>query len=285
MYDELILQAQHYYNLGKHEQALDLINKALSERPHDGYALYMRAACLFDGRRYQEALEACMESSKAGFSPEAVHELFATIYNNIPNFAKAEEHLLETLRLNPQNVSALAKYSLLMYETGHIEKSETLMAEAMKIDPFDTSVLEVKLAIQESRGKTENWQEDFQNYTENAESEYNRLILLGNHHLGKKQFGKANEYFRQAFLIHPENKELLEILDGLKRELSPMFFPLRIFWYVNPAFVWVGCIIIVGLLKALGFDSVAVVFVSVYLIFALYTWLVRPLYKLFHRKQ
>ena len=285
MYDELMLQGQHYYRLKKYDQALSFINKALAEQPDNGYALYMRAACLCEGEEYQEALDSCRECNEAGYDPEDVHELFAVIYTELNDFVKAEEHLLETLRLNPRNASVFARYSWVMYKTGHIEKSEALMSEAMEIDPMDARVLELKLLIQESQGKTERWEEEFQNYYENADSEYNTLVIQGNHHLNKKQYKKARECYRQAFLMRPDNDELFEILNNLDKALSPLFFPTRIFWYVNPMLVWIGCIASIYLLRSLGFTSAAVILAGLYIIFAVYTWLVRPIYWLFHRKR
>lgn len=45
------------------------------------------------------------------------------------------------------------------------------------------------------------------------DSELNKLVILGNHaflHIKEKE---AQEYFRQAFLLNPENKSTLSFLE------------------------------------------------------------------------
>jgi tetratricopeptide (TPR) repeat protein len=124
-----------------------MIDKALSEHPFDGYALYLRGACMNNSGRFQEAYRSCQEGIQAGYDAEESHVLLGIIYMNIQEFTNSEEHLLEALKLNPQNASAMAVYSALMSETGFIGKSNELMAEAMRLDPVNGFVLENKHSI------------------------------------------------------------------------------------------------------------------------------------------
>jgi tetratricopeptide (TPR) repeat protein len=285
MYDELILQAEHYYNINKYGQSLKIINEALAEQPNSGYALYLKAACLNDSGQHMEALESCEECRQFGYNPEKTHFLFAVIHMNLLDFAKSEQHLLETLRLNPQNVSAIAKYSLLMYQTGHIEKSDALMTKAMELDPMNEKVLKYRQEIEQNRGHKKTEQATFQDYAENADYDFDGLFQVGVYHYNKKQYKKAHEYFRQAFLLQPDNKNLLELLEDLDKQLSPMFFPMRIFWFVHPAMVWIGAIAIIVLLNYFKLSTALGIFCAIYMPFVIYTWLVNPLYKLFHRNK
>ena len=271
MYDELIQKAQHYYNIKKYDQALSAINEVLAEQPNDGYALYVRARCLNDSNQFQEALESCQESFRFGYDLEEINCLFATIYLNLLDFYKSEQHVLETLRLNPQNVSAIALYSLVMFKAGYLEKSDALMAKAMELDPLNNEVIIIRQQIK-------------RDFSEINTFDVDGLIDLGNYHLEKKQYKKAREYYRQAFVMQPNNDSLLEVLSALDEMLSPMHFPLRVFWYIHPGAIWIGFIVIIVLLNRLGYNTVAFSIAIPYIIFVIYSWIASPLYKYFHRK-
>ena len=277
MYDEIILQADHYFQLRKYDQALDYANKALAERPHDGHALYLRALCLSNVNQYNEALGSCKEALEIGYRPDSVHDVFAHIYMNMKDYPKAEEHILESLRINPNNAATLASYSLVMYETGFFDKSKALMDEATRIDPQNPTVLENKMEMSGEK-------DEVQNYTENASGELDRLLNMGNHYIDQKQYQKARDCFRQAYLMVPENKEILNALNQLDMVLSPIMFPNRIFWHVNTFVLWGVCIAVAYGLRHFGFTTLSTVFIIIYLIFAVYTWVSKPLYKLIHRK-
>ena len=278
MYDESMLQAEHYVDLRKYEQALTYINEALSDNPHDGRALYLRALCLTNKKEYNEALVACKDACEVGYKLDDVHELFAIIYMIIDDFEKAEEHLLESLRINPNNASATARYSILMYESGNFEKGRALMAEALKIDPLDDTVLKFSMLLYK------NSDYDFSNYADNADDEYNKLINMGNHFVARKKLKEAKECFSQAFQMNPTNEELLAMLDNIEMELSPMYFPLRLYWVIQPIVFWVGVACILFFIFVFGFTKVAIILAIILAIFALYSWLAKPLYKRLHRE-
>lgn len=285
MYETLMIEAKHYYDIKQYSKALDIINKALAERPDDGYAFFLKAACLNDSGRYEEALHACGMCMQFGYELKNTHNLLAVIYKNLEDFSKSEYHLLETLRLDPQNAAAIATYSFIMYQTGHTEKSDALMAKAARIDPLHEKVLLYRQMIEEARGGQKAKQKALLKYVENTVNEFDRLIVIGNHHIEKKQYKKAHECFRQAFLMEPGSQELAEVLSDIEKKLSPAFIPMRLFWVMSPFMVWGIFIALVYLLSKMGMQNQAGVLSIIYVIFVIYSWTIEPLYRLFHRKK
>lgn len=267
-------QAIHYISLERFEKALSILNSLLSQSPNDGQLLYFKAYCHFQLDENDQAIELCKEAMDKGFSLEDCNELLGSIYMELDDYVQGEQFFLEALRLNPQNVEVLGKYSWIMLTTGHEEKAKKLLDEALALDPENEVALHYSFVYFLSKNKKAEQMDALIKYFEVSDAEVKKYLNLGLMEYFQGNSKEAREQFRQAFLLDPTNDDLLALLDTVSRESHPLFLPQRVVDRVGgPAVLWLGFIGLFFLLKSLKLD-ILLIFVSLfYAIFCIYTWI------------
>lgn len=269
-----------YMEMGRYEESIKKINELFSEYANDERLFFLLAYCHYNMGIYDKAVEYCEESMKLGFSLEECNYLLGNIYMNINQFPQAERNFIEALRINPQNVKVLASYSMLMLKTGYNDKAYTLIQEAMKIDPDNDSVLNCNLMYYMCQEDEDNQTIFLQRYIENASSEMKVLIKIGIYNLYNNERAEAHENFRQAFLMDPTNKGVLSILENLDRKSHIVFLPNRIIDKIGgPKIVYIAFMAIILLGKKFINSVLLIIIVSIYILFAIYTWISPLIYR------
>ena len=285
MYDKFILQFEHYNELEKYKQALDYVTQALAERPDDGYALLQRGWCQNHLLEFDEALDSCKEAAAVGFDEISCHELFAEIYLALDEIENSKEHLLAWIELDPLAAVPHARLSLLYCDIENFNEAEYHISKALEIDPLRPTVLEIHATILDIMGEKKKWESVFNDFADNSANEYAKLLLLGNHYNANNKKKKAMECYQQAYSINPDNSSLIESIDRCKRQSSPMFFPLRIFWFISPLLFFIISAVIFILLVVFGYLLVAkIIIITVILLFA-YFALFNELYEIIHKEE
>ncbi|MDF2531652.1 MAG: Tetratricopeptide repeat [Clostridia bacterium] len=265
-------EALHYFDIQRYEQALDALYIVLSEAPNDGFALYLAAYCHYYLDNYKEAADYCVESMQQGFGMLECNYLLGRIYMDNDELVKAEQSYIEVLRNNPQHGPALAAYGMLMLKTGHEKKAKELMEEAMRVDPEDTVVLHYKFMYYLFKNKKSEQIIVLQRFINSTGNEVAKLINMGIYNMHNKNYKAARENYRQAFLLNPTDKNLLEILKELDRECNILYLPQRFINKVGPAVLWISFIALYFVLGLLKLYNIRMVVVMAYLILVLYSW-------------
>lgn len=276
------IEAQHYINIGRYEQAEDMLLSLLSESPNDALLLYYMAWCQFGKEEYNEAFEYCQQALQNGYAAEKCNYLFGKLYAEIKQYKKAEEHYLEALRENPLNADALASYAMLMLKTGHNNKASRLIDEALKIEPENELALRNKYYMKLAHNKREEYYALLERILIQSDSEVKKYISVGLAELAEKKYKSSRENFRQAFLLEPTNLDLLEVLRDLDRQVHLIFMPMRLVGKLGgPAVIWIGAMILIMGSYGLGLYQLGSIFAIIYVSFCVYSWVAPLLYKLF----
>lgn len=275
-------EALHYIRIHRYEKANYLINSLLSESPLDAQLLFHKAYCHFQLDEHNEAIEYCMEALNAGFSIEGCNELLGLIYMELDEYVKAEQLFLEVLRLNPQNVDVLAKYSSIMLNTGHEEKAKKLLDEALRLDPENELALHYSFIYFLAKNKKMEQMEALIKYLEVSNTEVRKYLNLGVMEYFKGNYKEAREQFRQAFLLDPTNNNLLELLDMVNRQSHILYLPQRAIEKVGgPAVVWLAFIGLYFFLRYIKFDEALFPIAGFYIALCIYTWITPLIAKFF----
>lgn len=236
-------------------------------------------------KEYDQSEEQLKEALRLGYSEESVYFGLGHVYLETKRWKKAEEAFLESLRFNPNNEGVLADYAILMKIMGHRIKARRLINKARELAPEDGYVVRKHFIIEGVTSPKKQQVLALEQYMNSNDSELNKLVILGNHaflHIKEKE---AQEYFRQAFLLNPENKSTLSFLEFFELggfELGhPLLAPNRLIERVGGlAVAWLIGIVIYFSLIVLEFNSAAILFIQCFFVFVLYTWISLPLVKL-----
>lgn len=283
-YDEETLkirgQAQHYYELGRYEQALPKIDQLLAINPYDNDVLFMRAGALSSFERYDEAIDCCRQALANGYSAVDGNYILGNVLMETGRYIETEECFLEALRINPERADILADYGELMLKTGHNKKAKALIEQALSIDPNDETVLLVHFYYRLAMHNRTAQAEALKRYMQTADSDVSKLALIGLMEYNNGNSKAARESFRQVYLLDPANKDILSLLEDLEKEGSIFYWPQRVIKKVGgPAVFWIGIIVLFFGLRALGFPKAAFITAVIYFIFCVYTWIMPFIYK------
>ncbi|MBO8172053.1 MAG: tetratricopeptide repeat protein [Bacillaceae bacterium] len=275
----------HYLEIGRFETALDYIKQALENSPDDPELYYYMGYVFYRQDRNEEAVEVLHQALSYGDEyQEEIYLLLASICIDADQWVEAEENLLKVLELNPNNAEAHAHYAYLMKKTGHKEKAERLIQEAHRLDPDDEQVL--RYAHLMKLGDKDKEEQFFllERFIEQADNQVSVHLQLGLHELFRERHGQALKHFKEAYLLDPTNQFLAEVVKELEQDTHFLYAPLR---WVNkiggPAVLWIIAIAISLAGQLLGLDKFVAVFIGIYLIYAIYSWTVPLLLKIYYK--
>ncbi len=194
--------------IDKCEKALMEIDKLLSKKPQNGYYLYLRASCLNDLNRYNEALVEIKNALNEGYSIENCNSIMGIIYWNKGNYSEAKKCFEEVLRLNSNNALALARSGYMQHKLNSKIDCEQIMEDAYRLAPTNTKVLHVVFNYYKDKKDNKKLKEILEKYLEHSDNEFDKLVKLGDYEFSIKKYKKAKEYYKQAFLLDPNKKYL-----------------------------------------------------------------------------
>lgn len=279
-------QAFHYFELHKFKQAIDIFYEVLSEDPNDGEILYYISMCFYQLDILDKSIEFCLQAMENNYDLFYCNKLMGLINNECDKLAEAERYLLEALRIDSNNAGAFAVYSYIMLKAGQEKKAKSLLDEAIRLEPYSGEVLHYAYLYYMVVNQKDNIKSTLARYFESGGNELNKFYKAGmaNYYMGNLK--SAKEELRQAFLLEPQNKDIYSVLRQVERESSIALIPLRLVDKVGgPAVFWVIMIVSLLILRFLKADKILVAVSSVYILYAIYSWVVVGIFKLIDKKE
>ncbi len=271
---------EHYFEIGKYAQTIELIHGVLDEHLENSRLWYILGYSHYAMGDYNRAELQLKEALNLGFCEESIFHHLGYIYMKKEHWKEAEEAFLEALRANPDSAVNHASYAVLMKKMGHRKKAKQLITKAREMDPENSIVLRNYFILEEINSPKKQRVLALEQYMNSSDSELSKLLHLGIHAAFHNKEKEAQEYFRQAFLLNPEDKELYELLEESELSVHPLLAPNRLIEHVGgTAVIWLMGVVIYFSLLGLGFNTAAVLFIKCYIALALYTWISLPLVK------
>lgn len=273
---------QHYFNIGRYEAAAPIIENLLRRDPENSTALFQMAVVEMSREDLPKARELCREALRFGYNEIIGYGFIGSTYQHEGKYKEAEEAFLSALEKDPLNGELIASYGYLMHQAGHDKKALALLDQARELEPYSYRVNQIILLFYFAKADTKKQQEYIQKVMETSADEVQNLINIAMFHELKGEVKDARECYRQAFLLNPEDQNILDLLRHYDSLTHPLFAPHRLVEKIGgPAVVWIGFIVIVLLLKSLDLYIPLIIFGGIYILYAIYSWTAPLLYKWF----
>ncbi|MGR6906978.1 tetratricopeptide repeat protein [Lysinibacillus capsici] len=278
-YEEISFELIEYYvKINKFAKTIELVHEQLADHIENSRLWFILGYSHLALREYDQSEEELKEALRLGYSEELVYYTLGHIYLETGRWKRAEEVFLKSLRSNPNNEEVLADYALLMKIMGHRIKARRLINKARELAPENDYVVRRHFILEGINSSKKQRVLALEQYMNSNDSELYKLLNLGAHAIFHNKEKEAQEYFRQAFLLNPEDKKIFSLLEDFELEGHPLLIPNRLVERVGgPAVVWLIGIVIYISLIVLEFNSTATLFIQCFFVFGLYTWISRPL--------
>ncbi len=271
---------EHYFAIGRYTNVISLVKQRMAEDMENKELWYMLAVSHYSIGQYEEAFEPFLKAFQLGYDKGVIYYFLGGIYMATEQWQKAEESFLEALHNNPNDAYVYSAYAILMKMTGHRKKGSLLVEKALALDPNSTAVL-YHYTLTEMAAKKEKHNTALALYMNSADSEFAKLIHLGWSAAFNNRFKEAKEYYRQAFLIKPEDKRILSNLEELEIKTHPLLLPYRIVERIGGiGFVFIMWLILCLLLdKLISNDNFVNHLLRFSIFFTLYYFISIPIVK------
>ena len=264
---------------GRHREARQLLQQALGEAPGDPD---LQVFAVRISERAGDVAEARRQLANALVADPTHFNARAALYDleyHAKNYAVAEEVITGLIRENPRSTVLLAAYARLMLVTLHLPKSRALVNEALRIDPEAQSarLVDILLSIVEgNKGRAQVQLEELvADDPDGIDVAYTLLVTLAE----ERRNREALELARQLLRADPDNVDLVETIIELRvltHWLALSLWPLTRFGWVGSAAMWAGAVGIMQLGRHGSGGAFFMVFASLYLAYAVYSWVYTP---------
>lgn len=277
--------AGRYLEIGQPERALRTLDAAGGDVLHTAVYWRLRAQALLHMGRDAEAKAAV--GSGLAESPEDVVLLYLlfTCEWKLGDVAAAERAILGALRQIPEDPALLTRYALLVAQAGQTEKARRLVDRAAEIAPEDATVLRTRVVLSQAQGDHREAEQLTRRLLAEDPEEAFGHKALGDSALLRGRVGDAARHYRTAAASDPTDTSAIRAARESAFYTHPLLWPVRPFAAVGPAKIWLGAIVVVYGLRALGLDLVAGVLGVAYLLLCVYSWVVPPLLRRWMRRR
>lgn len=225
---QLIPMIDHYLDIKRYQQALDLIYEGLAEQPENSYLHYQAARALYHLDEYRQAEEHLHSAFKFGYSPVEIHYLLGHIYSDQENWQLSERAYISALHVSPNNARVMASYGALLMKVGQWKHGREVMNEAQRLSPNDPEVLRHHIYYDIARNHNNSRIMHLEKYINRADNQVSALLQLGINDYYKGNYKSAKEHFREAYVKNPTDKNLLNNVRLLEYKANPLLFPITI---------------------------------------------------------
>ncbi len=198
-------------NEGKLEDAMDWMQKEVSDHPDNGYAYFIISTIYANNDQNGQALTAINNAIKKIPSKDkewasSAMKVRADIYLAMEDTVKAFEDLAKGMKIQPENEALYQSRAQIYYEQQKYDLADADYRQMIKIDPGDTMGY---MGIGRNANAQERWDDAIEqfDYVVKMSPDYSQAYAFrAEAYIGKKDWAKATDDIVKALDIDGDNK-------------------------------------------------------------------------------
>ena len=212
----------------------------------------------------------------------SAHYLLARILEDEECYADAEQVLINLLKAYPEDANLYAVYGRVMLATLNFEKAQRLADESLRLEPNNETALNVSVltAFVNSPGveTRQRLEQLVREHPEQAQTTIRLIQVL----LDQGKNDQAYELTRELVVVQPDNQPLVELASELKAvthwSMKPLW-PMKKFGWGGSIAIWVAVVFVLqsGALERLGIAEYGFPLAMAFLGYAVYSWVWPPI--------
>lgn len=274
----------------QYQRAHDLVGRALAEDPESAELHALRARIHLQQDKPADAERSAREALRIDPGDVFAKGILARATMLQGKNRESEGHFLDLLRRDASDTNSLLGYSSLQYRVGDLDKAEELVREVLRVDSTEASALRLLASIRLAQGAER----------DAAAAAATGLTLRPNKNVAHLSAGiaafhrfrpfRARRLLREALRLDPEDASTQDAFREVDKNCRWPFVPYYWFTLVIkrvPGGVfgaWGVFVAFLYLSSAVGVPTPIRTVVAIsYLLLCVYTWLTRPLMRLWVR--
>lgn len=277
----LVCQAHALIERRRFAQARSVVSGGLRDYPESTELQYLAAYVDYSQGRHQDAIETARQVLARDPQHYGTRILLAELHEARREYAEAERLWLDLLQEYPASPDCYAAYADLLLRTLHLEKAEQLVLEGLRLDPSHENCLYEAALIEMIRGNSRN-NEYLQRLVREHPERLNTLIALI---VALEERGDTRSALRvaqQLLRTRPNSEPCVNLVRQLRLRrhwsLLPLY-PMQRWGWGGAAAVTVAGLTLVRVAEHSLSARLATGIVLVWLAYVIYSWVWPPLLK------
>ncbi|QDU85234.1 Tetratricopeptide repeat protein [Planctomycetes bacterium Pla163] len=280
-------KVQRLLEIGRFAESEREIRGLLADHPYNAELHAALAYVLFQSEKFDDARRAALDALGVDAENVRARIVIAQLHEHSGEHSQAEKTLLEALAIDPMDAEVIFRYALLTYRAGQLDKAQRLSERALAIAPGLVSAHQLLSAIATERHKSGAAHAHSDISLHFAPDEDSSHWAKGHVCLSTGRPFAARRHFREVLRHAPGDQAALEALVEADRCCRLIYLPAYYIGLVldrvpgGPFVLWGGFLVVSAGMRSLDVPDHVRGFVSFgYLGLCIYTWLARPLVKL-----
>jgi tetratricopeptide (TPR) repeat protein len=282
-----LLIDQNRYELAERE-----LSAAMADDPNDGFTHACMAICLLARQQYDQATELAERAVHLNPEMPMGHAVLAMIWQKRNYLDKAEAAIREAIALAPHEADFQAQLGNIKYHQDDWEAARQAAEAALMLNPEHIEALNLRAEALRKLGRTQDARAELQNALRLNPDSADSHAVLGWNYLQQGDRKNATKHFREALRLNPESEWARQGVLETLRSYNPVYRPLlKFFLFIQTLGrrgqwgVILGAYIVYRVLLAVADANPAwkpyiMPLVIAYIVFAIGTWIGRPLMNL-----
>jgi tetratricopeptide (TPR) repeat protein len=287
-------QIDHLLAIGQVGRAKEIAAKQIADDPNEPSSYLALSRVLLREKKAEAAIAAAEEAVKLAPEWASAWSARSTALYVAGRFAAAEESIIRAIELEPDAPHLFENYARILQYCGHEAKALDLTQRALELDPDDENAHRMFAALLHSV-KPSQWgvsEEAAQRALELDPEDSDNFAVLGMIKFSRRQYAEAEELFRTALELRPNNQFALRGLAQVMMSKHVLYRPFLAYALFMSRLGAGVQLMIVGSLWAFAQVLYAVttstwhdVVTIGYLALCAYTWFATPITRAILRRQ
>jgi tetratricopeptide (TPR) repeat protein len=290
--DNIIQRAEILLQQNRPQQAEAELKTVLQMEPGNDHALALLGRCKMEQKQYEEALK--LFGDAIAISPDSHYYFYlcAFVYYQLNNNEQAIKTLGTAIELNPYSAEYFGLLAHIYLEKVDFATALQYADEALRLDPENLTALNARSIALNKLKRTDEAIDTMNNALgQDPENPYTHNTI-GWNLLEKGRHEQASKHFREALRLNPGYRGAQQGLkEAMKSKIAPYRWFLQYsFWLQNKGanvkfFILIGFVFGSRFLSTLsdqaGLNTLSIIIMALYLLFALGSWVITPLANIF----
>jgi len=276
------------FQIGRYNDAIPYFQEALTEDINNSEIKYFLAQSFFITKDIDKALNLTLGLRSEIPNSSNVYLLLSEIYLHQTKLAEAEENINKAIEINPYSENLFGQKAYIFLSKKKFEDALNLANEGLSINPKSNFCLNARTIALTKLNRKEEAKSTIEHLLEDDPEDAHSHANVGWSYLEHNNTKKALIHFKEALSLNPNLDHARSgMLTAIKSKNKVYNLYLRYSFWIgkqsgkNQWFFIIGIFILykisIKAISALGYTSLLIPIIVIYLLFALGSWIMEPL--------
>ena len=227
--DYHLQRSSQFYELDRFENCYQEATEALKHDAENEEAFFLMLLALIQLKKYNDAEKIGYTAIGAHPDSDQLFYAMGILFNRKENFAKAKDHLEAAIRINPMDSHYFVQLAKSHLHFNQIKQATALLNHSLKINPNNESALQLKSLLEQQTGTNQQAQiladKALNLSPEDAHAHLVKATLLWKN----KNFEAAESHLETAVQLDPQNQNILALwLESRTRNIPTWKTPINL---------------------------------------------------------